>query len=66
MEDGVTGWVVPKDNPEAIAAAVKDILANPEKARKIGDTARAMVEKQYDWDKIAAQMREKVFARIVG
>jgi glycosyltransferase involved in cell wall biosynthesis len=66
MEDGITGWVVPKDNPEAIAAAVKDILANPEKARKIGDTARAMVEKNYDWDKIAAQMREKVFARIVG
>ena len=65
MEDGVTGWVVPKGNPEAIAAAVKDILSNPDKARRIGDTARAMVEQNYDWDKIAVQMREKVFSKII-
>jgi glycosyltransferase involved in cell wall biosynthesis len=66
MEDGVTGWVVPKDNPEAVAAAVRDILANPDKAKRIGDAARAMVERQYDWDAIAKEMRAKVFARIVG
>ena len=59
--DGKTAWVVDVDSPEQIAAAVKDILANPEKVRKVTEVARAMVVEKYDWDKIAVQMRERVF-----
>ncbi|HEY5383404.1 MAG TPA: glycosyltransferase family 4 protein [Candidatus Paceibacterota bacterium] len=60
-----TGWVVPKDNPEAIAAAVKDILAHPEKVKQIADTARKMVEDEYDWDAIAKEMRNRVFSKVL-
>ncbi len=60
-----TAWVVEKDSPEQIAAAVKDILAHPDTVKHVGDTARAMVLKNYDWDMIAKQMRERVFAPIL-
>lgn len=60
-----TAWPVPKDSPEAISKAVKNILANPEEVKKITDAARAMVQEKYDWDKIAVQMRKKVFAKVL-
>lgn len=58
-------WPVPKDNPEAIVAAVKDILASPEKVAQKTEKARSMVLGSYDWDKIAVQMRERVFSALV-
>lgn len=61
-----TGWAVDKDSPEQIAQAVKDIMENPEKVRRITDTARTMVEEKYDWDIIARQMRERVFGPVVN
>lgn len=59
-----TAWAVEKDNPEQIAAAVKDILSNPEKTKKITDAARKMVEQKYDWDMIARDMQTKIFSNI--
>lgn len=59
-----TGWAVDKDSPEQIAAAVRDIIDNPEKTRRVVDTARTMVEQKYDWDIVAQDMRTKVFDRL--
>lgn len=64
-KDNETAWIVPVDDPAALAEKVKEVLADPQKAREISERARAMVEEHYDWDKIAVQMREKVFARIL-
>lgn len=63
--DAETAWIVPVDDSAALAQKVKEVLANPDKAREVSARARAMVEEFYDWDKIAVQMRQKVFARIV-
>lgn len=60
-----TGWAVDKDSPKQIAEAVKDILANPEQAKKVVANARAMVSEKYDWDLIARNMREKIFAKVI-
>jgi len=60
-----TAWVVDPDSPEQIAAKVQEILTNPEKAKQISAHARKMVEEKYDWDNIAKQMRERVFARVL-
>lgn len=60
-----TGWAVDRDSPEQIAEAVKDIMTRPEKVRAVTAAARAMVLKKYDWNTIAKDMREKVFARIL-
>ena len=59
-----TGWAVDKDSPEQIAVAVKDIMARPEKVREVTATAQHMVREKYDWNIIARDMREKVFARL--
>lgn len=61
-----TAWVVRKDSPEDIVAAIEDILGHSDKVRNITETARAMVLEKYDWDKIAMQMRERVFAKLLG
>jgi len=60
-----TGWAVDADSPEQIAAAVKDILAHPEKVVRTVTNARRMVVERYDWDTIARTMREKVFGRLL-
>lgn len=60
-----TAWVVDHDAPKQIATAVKDIIANPEKVQGVTEAARAMVLEKYDWDKIAVQMRERVFAPVL-
>jgi glycosyltransferase involved in cell wall biosynthesis len=47
VEDGVTGWLVPPEDPEALAAALADALARPEEARRRGATGRRRVEERY-------------------
>lgn len=53
-----TGWAVDPDAPEQIAQAAQDILANPGDVAHVTKTARAMVIEKYDWNLVAAQMRE--------
>ncbi len=57
----ITGWAVEKDSPQQIAAAINNIMENPEKVRAVVKTAKAMVVGKYDWDIIARDMRTKVF-----
>jgi glycosyltransferase involved in cell wall biosynthesis len=59
-----TGWAVDKDSPHQIAQAVKEIVGNPEQAKKVIENARVMVVSSYDWDIIAKVMREKVLEKI--
>ena len=61
-----TAWVVRKDSAEDIARAIEDIIAHPDKVSQVGETARNMVLKKYDWDIIARQMRERVFAPVLA
>lgn len=60
----VTGWAVDRDSPEQIAAAVQEIMGNPEKVRAVTATAKAMVEERYDWEDIARRMHTQVFVRL--
>lgn len=40
------------------AAAVRELLTNPEKRRALGRAARATAERDYDWNAIARRQRE--------
>lgn len=62
-EKETTGWAVASDRPAEIAAAVTDILTRPEKVSSVRATALAMVQKRYDWDTVAEDMRT-LFARM--
>jgi glycosyltransferase involved in cell wall biosynthesis len=61
-----TAWAVDPDNSEQIADAVKDILANPEKVKEVTENAREMVLHEYNWDIVAKNMRERIFARVLA
>lgn len=60
-----TAFVVRKDSPEDIVAAVREILAHPERTKKVVENARKLAGEKYDWAAIARAMRSAVFARIL-
>jgi glycosyltransferase involved in cell wall biosynthesis len=54
--DGSAGRLVPPRNARALADAIADILSEPEKAARMGQAARARVERLFQWDQAAAQL----------
>jgi glycosyltransferase involved in cell wall biosynthesis len=59
--DNETAWLVPQEDPEAIAKKVIEIVNDKENTKRIVEKARKLMEEEYDWDKIAVIMKEKVF-----
>jgi glycosyltransferase involved in cell wall biosynthesis len=45
--DGVTGWLVPPEDPAALATALAAVLAQPGEARRRGEAGRRRVEEHY-------------------
>jgi glycosyltransferase involved in cell wall biosynthesis len=45
VEDGVTGWLAPQGEQEALAEALLRVLRDPVRARQMGDAARRHVER---------------------
>ncbi len=54
VADGETGLLVPERDPAALAAAVGALLADPERARRLGAAGRRRVEAELNWEAIAA------------
>jgi len=46
--------------PKRFAAAVLDLLANPQRATELAQHARQLVTTRYDWDQIALQFEENL------
>lgn len=57
--------IVVAEGPRALAAAVLDLIANPDKAARLGTAARKTVEQYYTWEAKASEL-EAVFARAAG
>lgn len=55
--DGRTGLVVDGSGVDEVAAAVGDLLADPDLAASMGAAGRAWVELRWRWDVLAAQLR---------
>jgi glycosyltransferase involved in cell wall biosynthesis len=45
--DGETGLLVEEGDVNGMAAAVADLLADPERARQLGRAARSRIEEKY-------------------
>jgi alpha-maltose-1-phosphate synthase len=55
VDDGVTGLLVPPDDPAALADALNALLRDPGRARAYGDAGRARAAGEFSWSAIAAQ-----------
>ncbi|PPF52287.1 glycogen synthase [Clavibacter michiganensis] len=78
VDDGVTGRLVPIDqatdgtgtptDPERfvreLAAALTEVVQDPDSARRMGEAGRARAEREFGWDRIARQT-EAIYASIL-
>ncbi|HXG01797.1 MAG TPA: glycosyltransferase, partial [Candidatus Binatia bacterium] len=65
VRHGETGLLVDDDRPESVAAALLDILADPERARAMGRAARRHAETEFHPDRAAA-ITSAVYERLVA
>jgi glycogen synthase len=63
--DGETGILVPPARPDALAAALRRVLEDPELARRFGAAGRARVEAHFSWASVA-ERTERVYADAVA
>jgi alpha-maltose-1-phosphate synthase len=55
VDDGVTGLLVPPDDPAALADALNALLRDRDRARAYGDAGRARAVGEFSWSAIAAE-----------
>lgn len=70
VRDGVTGILVPPGDPQALCAALSDLLADPGRARQLGSAGRAHIAARYDMritaDRLVAILTEAAAAGPLG
>jgi glycosyltransferase involved in cell wall biosynthesis len=59
VEDGTTGFLVPKQDPAQLAAKIVGLLSDPHRARRMGRAGRRRVETDFGLDRsVEAAQRE--------
>jgi glycosyltransferase involved in cell wall biosynthesis len=55
--EGETGLVVDRpEDPGCVAAALRELLADPARATRMGEAARARVVASFDYDALASRL----------
>jgi phosphatidylinositol alpha-1,6-mannosyltransferase len=57
VRDGETGFLIPPEDPAAIAEVVSRLLGDPELAGRVGAAGRRAVETHYNWDRVVRDLR---------
>jgi glycosyltransferase involved in cell wall biosynthesis len=52
----VNGIVIPADNPDSLADAIRHLYGNPELLEKMGAAGRKRVAENYTWDHFRARL----------
>ena len=60
---GQGGLVVPERDPDALASAIKQLSADPERCRQLGEVGRQEVMSTATWEQVARQMRD-IYQRV--
>ena len=63
VEDGITGLLVPPENPQALAQAMLKLLRDPLLAKRLSETAKKQVLR-YDWNKIMQEVEALIHETI--
>ncbi len=62
VEDGRTGWLVPPEDPGALAAALAEVLERPDEARRRGEAGRRRVDERFRPAHAAAAWRRALLS----
>jgi glycosyltransferase involved in cell wall biosynthesis len=62
--EGVTGFIVPPNSPEAIAERLLYLIRSPEERHRIAKNARFRYEEEYTMPVFAARMAD-LFAQVI-
>jgi glycosyltransferase involved in cell wall biosynthesis len=65
-EDGSTALLVPPDDPEALAGALRRVLGDPELAHRLGTSGRQRVLGRFTWEATARGTVEQYRALLGG
>ena len=65
VDNNVTGFIVPKDNPEAAAEAIERFIDNPQLRDQMGAAARRRVADLYDWERNVDTMMN-IYRRVIS
>ena len=63
--DGETGYLVPQKDTEKLAAAICDLLANPEKAKRFGNNGNQFAARVFSWESIIPRM-EQIYRQVAA
>ena len=66
VRDGQSGWLIPPDSEQALAAALFAAASNPHERQRRGHQAAADARRSYGWTTIArhiAGLYEQIIAR---
>jgi starch synthase len=55
VADGVTGLLVPPDDPGALTCALNELVGDPPRAAEMGRLGRERAVAEFGWDRVAAQ-----------
>jgi glycogen synthase len=58
VDDGVTGVLVPPARPDDLAGAIRKLLDDPDRARRMGAAGRKRVEDQFSWASVAERTEQ--------
>jgi glycosyltransferase involved in cell wall biosynthesis len=64
IQDGVTGRLVPREDPNALAKAVEEVLADPAAAAMLGQAARRRAEQTYSVERWIGRL-ESFYERLL-
>lgn len=65
VRDGVTGVLVPPEQPEALATAIVELLSDPQRRAAMAAAGVAHVRERYSWQSSLDDM-QAVYARVLG
>jgi len=65
IDDGETGYLVPREDANALGTAVAGLLRNHEEARRIGESARARVAERFTIERLVADT-ERLYAGLLA
>ena len=55
VQEGVNGFLVPKEDPEQLAITMEKMLNQPERLKAMGNASLQRIRKEFNWDRTVAE-----------